>query len=579
MKSKDKLREKREVWEVLKKAICPPDKRDTKHLIFAVLSLGSMLAAISIVIYYILGPMEGYLHSDYTDTMYWANASLESGKILDPNFRYAGILPFSANIWFIPYIAIFGFGMTAHKLGMITYLVLQSAAVWFMLRSFKWSVSSTSLTISAFLLLLSGSDKLREMMWGHVIYYSLAILLLCVGIGLFCRISEKRVTKGMFAKGSGGWKYVILLALSAILFGGNAINGLQLMALVTLPCIACALAEIFFSGKKKLLDPDNYGAYIGAFTAVISTGVGYFVLKKIQGDITASYTEYYSQISPPSQWIENARLLPKSWFTLMGCSVEKNSMMLEPESIKTILLAFVGAALIVIPIVGMLSYKKISDKGTRMLLWAHFAVSAVILFGYVCGTLGNANWRMLPMLATSILASAATVKHLAGVHPDVSLVPRRAAVLLAVLMLIGSLFNFRQMAKMDYDYGRNNTYHKLAAELESRGLEYGYASFWYSQSITLITDSRVKTRMIIADEDDGVTTDYYQNSFSWYEDTEDADKYFVLLSVNENTKVEKSDAWNEFLSEAEYEREDILNNFVLYVFDRNLDFPDPELFK
>ena len=235
--------------------------------------------------------------------------------------------------------------------------------------------------------------------------------------------------------------------------------------------------------------------------------------------------------------------------------------------------------LVILPIVGMICYRKIEDKGVRTLLWAHFAVSAVIVFGYVCGTLGNASWRMLPMLATSILASAATIKYFAGISTEISLAPRRVAVLLALLMLVGSCFNFRTVAKMDYDYGQDNIYHKLASELETRDLEYGYATFWYSQHLTLITDSRVKTRMVIADDEYGVTTDYYQNRFSWYEDVEGVDRYFVLLTEGENKTAEKSKEWRDFVKEAKPQQERICGSYVLYIFDRNLDFPDPELFK
>ena len=102
--SKDKtlMPEKKSALQLVMNALCPPEKRSAKHLVFVLLALATLAASIGVVIYYICGPMEGYLHGDYTDTIYWANASYESGKILDPNFKYAGILPFSANIWFVP---------------------------------------------------------------------------------------------------------------------------------------------------------------------------------------------------------------------------------------------------------------------------------------------------------------------------------------------------------------------------------------------------------------------------------------------------------------------------------------------
>lgn len=561
------------------KALCPEDKRGWKNLIFTLLALTTVAATFGVVIYYICGPMEGYLHADYTDTIYWANATYESGKILDPDFKYAGILPFSASIWFIPYIAIFGVTMTAQKLGMITYLVLQAAAIWFMLRSFKWSVASTSLTISAFMLLLSGSDKLREMMWGHVIYYSLAALLLCVGLGLVYRLSEKKLHEVKNSNIGGVCKYAVLFVLTGLLFGGNGTNGFQLIALVTLPCMVCAVADIFFTPDKKLLHKDNYSAYITLALIAVSTVVGIILLKYIQGDITVNYTAHYSKFNPVDKWVENFMRIPNHWFTLFGCSLPKPMDFGERESIGAMILTLVGLLLLVLPIVGLINYKKIENKGSRFVLWAHLTVSAVIIFGYTCGNLGNVNWRMLPMIATAILASAATVKHFSDIAPEKTMVPKRIAVILAVVMALGSAVNFAAMAKMEYNFERDDVNHKLTAALEERGLEYGYATFWYSQAITLLSDSKVKTRMILASEIDGVTTDYYQNNFNWYNDIEGVDKYFVLLSSTENRAVEKSQKWKEFVHYTKHEKEILLDSFVLYIFEKNLDFPDPELYR
>ena len=78
-----------------------------------ILSALAALVCFGICAYYIIFPAEGYLHSDCTDSLLWANASVESGDVFDENFRYAAMLPFSANLWFIPLIYIFGYSMTA----------------------------------------------------------------------------------------------------------------------------------------------------------------------------------------------------------------------------------------------------------------------------------------------------------------------------------------------------------------------------------------------------------------------------------------------------------------------------------
>lgn len=549
-----------------------PDGRCTRRgLVATLISVLIALASVGVLIYYIFGPMEGYLHSDYTDTIYWANATIESGKVFDPDFVYAGLLPFSANLWMMPLILMFGVSMTAQNIGMLIFMLFLAASVYFMCRGFKWSISWTALTIASFMLLLSGSDKLREIMWGHVIYYSLALLLLCLGVGIAARVSEIKTKPRV--------REIVLCVLGGLLFVGTATNGFQLIALVTLPCMGVIVAEMLFNPTKKLLDKSNTASIIGVIGIGVCTVIGIFLLNLMKGDIKAGYTTGYSYIAPVNVWLENFLDIPRSWFELFGVNYTRSIEMMQPESIKMIFMALVGAVIAVLPIVGIFNYRKITDRGVRAILIAHLAVTAVIMFGYTCGYLGGAIWRMTPMMGTAILASVSTVKHLASVAKDISFVPRRIAALLLALLIGGSYLNFSAMSKMPADYGRDNSKHLLIEELEERGLEYGYATFWYSQAITLMSDSKIKVRMILADEDDGVTTDYYQNSFKWYEDQPGVDKYFVILSSYENSVVSKSDKWLEFTKKYAVEKEYLLDSFVLYVFERNLEFPDPELYK
>ena len=549
-----------------------PDGRCTRRgLVATLLSVLLALSSVGVLIYYIFGPMEGHLHSDYTDTIYWANATIESGKVFDPDFVYAGLLPFSANLWMMPLILMFGVSMTAQNIGMLIFMLLLVAALYFMCRSFKWSISWTAITITIFTLLLSGSDKLREIMWGHVIYYSLALLLLCVGIGVAVRVSEIKAKPRV--------REIVLCVLGGLLFAGTATNGFQLVALVTLPCIGVIVAEMLLDPTKKLLDKTNTASIIGVIGIGVCTVIGVFLLNLMKGDIKAGYTTGYSYIAPVDTWVGNLLEIPKSWFQLFGVNYERSMEMMKPESLMMIFMAVVGVVIALLPIVGLFNYRKITDRGVRAILIAHLAVSAVIMFGYTCGYLGGAIWRMTPMMGTAVLGSAATVKHFMATSKEITFVPRRLAALLMAMLIGCSCLNFNAMATMPADFGRDNSKHRLVQELEARGLEYGYASFWYSQAITLLSDSKIKARMILADAEDGVTTDYYQNSFKWYEDQPGVDRYFVILSMYENSVVSKSVEWLEFVNQHAVEKDYLFDSFVLYVFDCNLEFPDPEIYR
>ena len=99
-----------------------------------------VILAVSAAVYYILGPAEGYFHADCSDSLYWANASLESGSVFDKTYNYAALLPFSANLWMTPLIAAFGFGMTAQNIGMIIFVLVFCASLIYFCRKAGMSI-------------------------------------------------------------------------------------------------------------------------------------------------------------------------------------------------------------------------------------------------------------------------------------------------------------------------------------------------------------------------------------------------------------------------------------------------------
>ena len=93
----------------------------TIHLI-----LSSVFAFLGIytVLFYIFGPGVGYMHSDCTDTILWAQASYDSGKWISPYFYYAAQLPFGGNLLMLPLIPLFGVSVMTHNLGMTLFMIL-----------------------------------------------------------------------------------------------------------------------------------------------------------------------------------------------------------------------------------------------------------------------------------------------------------------------------------------------------------------------------------------------------------------------------------------------------------------------
>lgn len=551
-----------------------------KHWISA-LSVVLAILSFGICLYYIVCLSKGDFHSDCTDSLYWANATVESGKVFDENFRYAAMLPFSASLWFIPIIELFGVTMRAQIIGMSVFLVLFTTAIWFMCRSMNWSVRATCSMISALLLVLSGSEKLREIMWGHVIYYSLALLIICVGTGLVFRFEKHFAGLVSSAKNKKSIVGAVIFgSLTALLFAGNATNGFQMIAIATVPVLAGIFAERFFDGRQKLFSSSSIPAAVMILTVMVSTLCGLVILKLLKGEKAAGYTSVYSMFSGVSDWYGNFTKLFSQFPELIGISIKKSDRMISKEAIVYLIRLAGMLVITVIPLVGLFRYKKLRDKSTRFILWVHLSLTAVILFGYICGRISNANWRLTPIIGSSVMSTVAIFREwLDGIFPKRStdeaennencnekrVCLRLGVILSAVIVMFGAV-NFNEIRKMPRDY--EHPLEAVANDLEAHGLEYGYATFWRSQALTMLSDSKVRVRETLV-KSDGVITDYYQSSRLWYEDQPGIDKYFIMLSDDELNTVGDSEYWQEITEKYLIENFET-RGYNVFVFSRNV---------
>ena len=545
-------------------------------VVFFFLALIPMIAALYIALYYIYGPGEGYFHSDCTDTIYWANAALEGNGIFDDQYNYAALLPFST-VWIMqPLIKLFGFGMTAHNLGMAIFAVLFAGSIYFCARSAKLSHLWSSTAVFAVFMLLSCSDKLREMMWGHTIYYSLALVLMFYLLGLGMRLCDaiedgKKVAAVIYG--------VLLLGVSI----GSATDGMQIIVLTVLPAAAAFAAERILSANDGIVSKKSIPAITAAAVVAVGTLVGMKLLLVITGDgaIKAGYAAGYSGWSDVSLWLSNAQKFVNHYFSLLGVNMAKNDPLFAAESIKYFFRIAVGIILLVMPVVILCLYGKIKSRGVQFMLWAHFVLTAAVMFGYICGELSAANWRLTPILGS---AAMLTVCGLCDLTSDLGLfevkenggataVLSRICALVLAVIIASSLVFANEVKSLDPEYGRDNTNHRLAEFLVEEGLEYGYATFWYAQAITVLSDSAVRVRNMDVNDRAGVIGRHYQSSLNWYNDQDGIDEYFVILSASEYKKVFLTDTWQMWMEEyylREYDSPNDADGFLVFVFSENV---------
>ncbi len=563
---------------------------DPRFWVKLVMTLLILSVGVGAALYYIVGPSQFYMTGDSTDSLRWAQASFESGKLISEDFSYAAILPFGGNLIFLPFIAAFGYSVAAQVAGLVLFTVILVLAMWYMATGIGLKNISAAGLVTVTLLIMSSSAKLREIMWEHIFYYNLGILFFCLGVGLVSRIlrdksavmaehdSAKRmlsvwvafiaatvaslmlasyaldsvkaffiviailaaaavgllITAALAKRGVSrllDWLRLTALAVFSML---AATNGLQTLVCFALPILAGIFAERLFDAETPFWSKKNLRALGVLATLGAATLVGIALTERATGGVTAGYQEAYSSWSAMSAWTNNFLGFFNNWFSLLGVSVANGEPLMSGESIINILRIFGGLILLAAPVVLLFFWKKLTSHGVRIALIGHFAVSAFIVFAVTCGKLGGANWRLTPMLGTSVILSFVTAVELIRQKKAAG---RVGALLLAFLIVLAAPAAL-EIKDMDSDTGDNVAWHMASDALIERGLRYGYANFWFAETITMLSDGQLE----VANIREGASEPQkyvYQLPSDAFDDRDDADAgYFLLLTEGENDNME-----------------------------------------
>ncbi len=487
-------------------------------------------ASLATVIYYIILPSEAFFHADCSDTILWAQASYDGGSLFNPDFGYAAMLPFGGTMLMLPFIGAFGVSMTTHHIGMVLFTLLFFASVMLLCRSlkFSWTLSLTALGTMA--MLLCSSAKLREIFYEHVIYYSIGVLIICVLLSLLIRFNSA------FESGKSSMLLAVIVFCTVVFSVLSALDGMQIIATGILPVLFAAVAEMFFEKDRKLFSKEGRLSLCWCLICGFSTVLGMWLLAQLSEGISAGYAGAYSQYANMEDWLGNLGKFPLHWFWLFGVDAEYGMGIFSIESILNIVRIASAAIVAVVPFIALIFYKKF-DRASKLLIWAHFGASAVIMFGYVFGILSAANWRLSPMICTGILVCFASFR--AAKEHAVAL---RLSVAAACVLILMSGISFKTVAEMDKNGIELNEKYKLAQILEEKGLNYGYATFWNSQTITVLSDSRVRAANVDINEN-GIAPCAYQTNKKWFEPQEGVEKYFVLASDYEVSVLQSTTDW------------------------------------
>lgn len=490
-----------------------------------------LLAALGLVGYYTLLPSRGYFHSDCTDTLMWAVASDESGTLFNPDFHYACLLPFGTTLIMWALIPFFGVTMTTHVIGMFTFFLLFAGSMIWMFREMKWSWGWTSFATFVVLMICSGSDKLREIFWGHTIYYSLGVLFIFVGLALLFRAFDQfgkadKLKEPEKKKKAQIWLYVMIV-LIGVWFMLTCMNQIISIAIFALPVMGALFCDRWLDRETPVKSKTTARALMLFGVMAVGMVVGYLITNAAAKDITAGYENAFSTYSPMEEWADHVNGFPKAWLSLLGADMKNGDKLMSVDSVIDLLIVITGVVLLITPIAALISYKKLKNRKLQILVLTYWLMVMIIMMGYIMGKLSSANWRLSPIVAMSAVVTMAFLKWAVG---QVEL--QRLMSLLMIPVVLVCCVTAYNIAKMPADNTEDNHLYRLAEGLEQHGLNYGYATFWNANGLTVVSDSKVQCRSVTID-DAGMRTYTYQSCESWFKNQPGQSKYFLLMQSNE----------------------------------------------
>lgn len=527
-----------------------------------VAAFGILLGIITFVtvLYYVVEVAKGYYHSDCTDTIMWAQAACDAGGLVNEDFGYAGLMPLGGQLFMMLFVKLWGVGLKAQIAGMTLFYLCFCTAIIILCRVMKFGWGWTGFTLSTVLMLVSSSEKLREIFWEHIIYYSQGVLGIAVGLALVLLciknlydgtkkavseekdISEEKKTGGniKIKKDRRLLKIVLylgLLILWTIIFTAN---GTQMIIMYAIPLVGAILLERYFDINKKLLTVSNKRYYFVAVIVISASLSGLLISCLIKGNINVSYVDAYSSFSKVNDWSNNALKFFTGYFSLLGVNTDKSIIMYSNKGIIILLRILAGCVLMAVPVVMAFLYGKFEQISYRYMIIVYHITAVIIMAGWIFGRLSTANWRLSPIIAMSSIMCVMFAKWLIERKKYMRFSVFVLVPLLMIIIITGS-----SIYMIDKCTEKNKELNYAIEVIENNGLEYGYATFWNANIMTLLSDSRVKVRNVIISEEGIIKTTYQSNS-NWYENAPEYDRYFVMMTGSEydqyyegNSNIEK----------------------------------------
>ena len=510
---------------------------NNKILTFA--GFGLLLLAVCSVMTYLWGDLLiSEFQADICDTLLWAENAYKSGRLLSPAYYYPYVIPFGGQLLMLPFIPVFGASLTTIRLGMTLFFALYTAVLvtFFYVVVFR-SAAPSFLSAGCIILLLESNKKLREVMYAHVIHYSLAVifvLLMLTFLTLFLS-AEKDGSTGRKRK------RLYLAFLAATVFFCSA-DGLVTVALALVPFAGGYILErLIYAVFEKNADKGRTDKreLAPVLAAAFPAAAGYTVYYILKSGMHANYSKKYYTLVAPTKWFSNFKNFVRYWVkyfmrpALYGDALPLTfKLSASGKVFNAVQIIFMCVIIILLVVLTFVCWKRLDRIGkiTVMSAWTESAVTALL---FTVTPISDTNWRMIPMFILILVALAVLIKAALNGKP---LVRTSVLAVSALTVLIAANAGAGVLcAKTNTDvwYGEGT----FLTVLKEHDLHYGFSTYGtFCQLASVLSDGDVQMYQIGYDDYEGVYWPLlYQNKLSDFTPPEGCERFFILQPAGRKT--------------------------------------------
>ena len=472
------------------------------------LSIAVLFVAFGIVQYYIWG--NAYIteyQADCTDTLLWAQATLESGALFKQTFDYAYRLAFGGQWLFMPFLKLFGVGMTALRAGMCLFTVLFTLVLTLFFRSLKHNWAASLFESGIMLLAMCATKKTREIFYGHIIHYSLAVFYLLL-VFILLRYALNSSTRYK--------RSIAVLFFTLVLFMCSA-NGTVQMLFVTLPLLTGCLIELYLDGEKKL---------IGIIVCMIAAAGAGFLFSK---SLNTNYSDSYSVIVPAERWFENVGKFPLRWISLFYQLPKGKLDVFSSLWLKTVFKSIISLFTISGLLLSFAKHKNLKNREEKIFIFTVWAMFAAVLYFFIFGNISDVDWRLTPLIFNAEIVVLILFRSVLSEDTEHTLANGFAA-LCGTLVVINSMSNGVAVLRIPYDKKIWYAEDGLIETLKAHDLDYGYiTTYWLANSVTVLSDNTIHPRVVSIDKNKNVYLNPFNSDMEWYNEQPGRTRYFLAL--------------------------------------------------